>query len=608
MHRRTFLSGCAAAAAACGPVFGQASGTPFTQKYRTIRKRLETDFLVHDQIAKTVTPSGKEVVDGTYVLGFAYLTLAGEARLLARAGADPKPTESLLRRLLNTFDRLDVDAERSRYKTAVRGFFLRDFVAKEAGIVSSDFSNPDPSNGDMSLDQVVMLMAGWWGVARWSTDEGNRKLAKAQADRVMDYLLAQRFMIERPGTHELVHRGDDARGAAGFLCDMAEDITGEDYYHRAKVRLLHDNKCHTCAGTGQVNAPDPNLQCVACSGTGHLKVVIGGGKCQICRGTGDVKIVTESQCPACRGSGEIRVVVTDWLGNDHTLGRRKCDLCGGDGKIGGKTQLGKCKVCGGDGRLPEYTKDLGECKMCGGTGRWKGKLPRIKCPVCGGSKELNLYVKDTHPLVVKLEKNVLDVGVFVRPKLKYTPPAKIEISSGGKIGSSYARHLVLVCTAFEESISDAQLLRFARDSSHPWSVALRAATTANTCQACRGRGRLLIMVPSKHSVNLHAPLEFSRVDAGPCPTCGGKGTAEHVGPVSGALAGVADDLVRLHRLCPPDGPSAKSPSPEWARDNRWERCMDKPSSPGEDRRYNGLDFLSMEVLMRLTGLGDRLKG
>jgi hypothetical protein len=66
-------------------------------------------------------------------------------------------------------------------------------------------------------------MMGWWAVSHWSTDGGNKALAKSQADRVLRFLCDERFMIDRPKSHTKVARGDDARGAAGFLCHIGED-------------------------------------------------------------------------------------------------------------------------------------------------------------------------------------------------------------------------------------------------------------------------------------------------------------------------------------------------------------------------------------------------
>ncbi len=614
MDRRELIERSLAGAAGWAFVAGtEAPAVPprakhvFSVKYRAWRERFLRGFEFNGQVAAWADGKRRQFSDQTLYMGFALLTFAGEARLLAGAGGDARPSERVIGRLLAAFERLDNDAERRRYGTAVPGFFLRDYVEKIPGLdVSSDFLDSASSAGraDMSLDQGVSLMMGWWAVARWSTDAGNRQRARAQAARVMGYLMDQRFMIDKPGTRTSVGRGNDARGAAGFLCHMAEAITGEGYYHRAKVRLKHDNRCPTCAGTGLVNVPNPNLQCIGCHGTGEVKIVLGGGKCLPCRGSGEVRIVTESDCPGCRGTGEIRVVVTDWLGHDHTLGKGRCSLCHGSGKIGGRTDLGKCKVCRGSGRLPSYTKDLGRCKLCRGSGRLRVKLPKIKCPVCGGSKELNLYATVTHPLVLALEP--LAMAACDTPRLGLHQ-RKVTIDFGNrKLAQSYVRHLNLVCMVFEPAVSDTALLLAAKDSDHPWAMALRAAMRSSVCSACHGQGKLFVLRPEAVRVGgLHTRITYARHELGPCARCGGRGALAAAARPHGALLAVMDQLVRLHRAAPADGPGARSPSIEWARDNRWVRCTDR-NRPAGTARYNGLDFLSLEVLIRLAGGGARL--
>jgi hypothetical protein len=119
--------------------------------------------------------------DQTVYMGFALLTFAGEARVVSGAGLDPAPSETVVRSLLTAFETLDFDAEKERYGTNVPGFFLRDYVKDwEALQVKSGF-NGDPSDNDMSIDQVVSLMMGLWAASRWSTDSGNRNLASLDA-------------------------------------------------------------------------------------------------------------------------------------------------------------------------------------------------------------------------------------------------------------------------------------------------------------------------------------------------------------------------------------------------------------------------------------------
>src|SRR5207249_2187431 len=104
---------------------GTGSRSPFSRKYQEIRRRLQSDFIFQGQVVAQADGDLRKFSDQTWYMGMALLTLAGEARLCARAGTDAAPSERLLAQLLAAFDRLDQDAERERYHTAVPGFFLR---------------------------------------------------------------------------------------------------------------------------------------------------------------------------------------------------------------------------------------------------------------------------------------------------------------------------------------------------------------------------------------------------------------------------------------------------------------------------------------------------
>ncbi|HBP18284.1 MAG TPA: hypothetical protein DEA08_10895 [Planctomycetes bacterium] len=187
--------------------------------------------------------------DQTIYQGFALLAFAGEARLLAQAGLDPSGSEAALADLLAAFDELDHAAERELYGTAAPGFFVRDRVdaTHRHGIpadwtITSDYGSVASGKADyrslaaQSLDQTFGLLLGWWGVAALSTDAANVAQARAQTERVLEHLLAQGFKIALPDGGK-IERGDDLRPAAGFLCRMAERITGRDYLRRAEVLL-----------------------------------------------------------------------------------------------------------------------------------------------------------------------------------------------------------------------------------------------------------------------------------------------------------------------------------------------------------------------------------
>jgi hypothetical protein len=190
-------------------------------------------------------------------------------------------------------------------------------------------------------------------------------------------------------------------------------------------------------------------------------------------------------------------------------------------------------------------------------------VPKVKCPVCGGSKELNLYVSATHPILLALTPTALALSLSADGYTISVDKDKKRIAiKPGKYGNSFSRHMAMVCLAFEGSVPDSGLLAAAKDSNHPWSVVLRAARVATETSGEANASKLI-------------------------------------------SAGVVDQLVRLHRSCPVDGPSKQSPSIDWCKCNRWERCTDLNRDSGTER-YNGLDFLSMEVLMRLAGVGNRI--
>jgi len=539
------------------------------------------------------------------------LTFSGEARILARSGGNPRESEGILRQILEAIENLDRAPQKALYKTSEPGFFVRDWVtddklshATQPGpsrpnlgpassrlpsliySINSDFKGDKtkPGQDAPSIDQYVSLFMGWWAVAHWSTDRGNVALARSQTDRAIDYLMRERFMMDFPGTNNIVPGGGgDARPAAGFLCKIAGETTGRgsDYFLHGKVRIPdNNNKCRTCAGSGLIRAPNPNLQCPACHGSGHFKVVVGGGKCLACNGSGEMKIVVGGECPVCQGSGKMKVVWTDFFGHDHTSYSSNCSACGGSGHLGSTTKLGKCKFCHGSGHLAQTTNDFGRCKLCGDSGRWKGTLPRIKCPVCGGTGEWNLYVRDVYPILLALEP--LGLVAMAAPHIQMEKNGLKKLAQGtmpkitidyniSHVVKAYVRNLMLICMAHETSLLDTPKLWIAaRESNHPWSIALRAARMETLLPGMAGR---------------------------------------LVG--DSTVAPAFSQLVQAHRSCPPDGPSDDSPAYEWSMSNRWERCTDVIQSPqvrsNAGNQYNGLDFLSLEVLMRISGHGKELR-
>ena len=188
---------------------------------------------------------------------------------------------------------------------------------------------------------------------------------------------------------------------------------------------------------------------------------------------------------------------------------------------------------------------------------------------------------------------------------------KGKVSIGGdnrRLAKSFVRHMNLVCMAFEKAVPDVVLQAAAKDSNHPWAVALRVAIDSTVCPACHGHGKVFVMAPDMiHGINfLHHPQPaLVRHELGACRVCHGTGSAVS-GKAGGALQrDVLEELIGLHHSCPPDGPSDRSTSHDWCKDNRWVRCTDLTRGTGNSA-YNGLDFLSLEVLLRLAGEGGRL--
>jgi hypothetical protein len=125
-----------------------------------------------------------------------------------------------------------------------------------------------------------------------------------------------------------------------------------------------------------------------------------------------------------------------------------------------------------------------------------------------------------------------------------------------KFGSPYSRHLALLMMAFEPGVNDAELLAAAQASNHLYSILLRSAVLGGASQD-------IVMVP----------------------------------PVN-------DALKASHSSYPAGGSTDDAACGEWVTANRWEWCTGLvPGEPsGAREQHNGLDFMSLEVLMRTQGV------
>lgn len=232
------------------PEFDLPAGAPFSPKYCSIRKRFFEKFFFDGAIAEGINGATIKFADHTAYLGFALLTFAGEAKLLAEAGLDTRSSELAISRILAEYDLLDNEAEMRAFGTAEQGFFVRDYVVPGERpdftklnfepVVESDYSNADPTNRDkeMSKDQVVHILVGLWAVKQWATDQhfANKALAEYHTQRLIDFLKRERFYITRPDSDKLVARGGEAIPDAGFLLNIAGQILGQDQSQDAEVR------------------------------------------------------------------------------------------------------------------------------------------------------------------------------------------------------------------------------------------------------------------------------------------------------------------------------------------------------------------------------------
>jgi len=211
----------------------------------------------------------------------------------------------------------------------------------------------------------------------------------------------------------------------------------------------------------------------------------------------------------------------------------------------------------------------------------------------------------THPTCLALEPATFVSLAYPRIELH---GHKVTVKGDkAAVTQSYVRHMNLVMMTFKHAVPDSALVAAAAASNHPWAVALRVASGATVCSLCHGHGSVFLTAHEQIRIgpSPHFPRPVPKLHKlGPCKLCNGTGIPL-ANPESALLLPLLADLALLHKECPADGPGDHSASRNWCKDNRWVRCTDLTRSKG-DSHYDGIDFLSLEVLLRLAGAGGRL--
>jgi len=616
----------------------------FSKDYLRIRQRYLDFFffngLTSSELDVTLT-DGKVVLtvdkvtkatfaDQTLSMGQAMLTFAGEANLLKNKGISPAASEAAIKMLLDTFERLDA-ADQKLYGASKAGFFVRDDIHEgdKMGVpwpIKSDMNDSLP-NGDpqdaMSLDQTTSLFVGWWAISRWSTDPDNANLAREQIDRVMSFLMDSKFVIRLPnGGGIKSSRGPDFRYAAGFLCRIAELTTGNLYFADAKidvsikgdpVRIRDDN-------LGEFELPGFRIPADMPAVLSHNALLALGGPAAIVALTAPpkVKISVSDLFPdsddqinlpcahltAQHPGGDTSKIVCIHMTAKHPGGDPGPNLpCTHVVKVHPNGDNSPCihmtaKHPGGDNgpTLPcthikklhdhdtvEKTIKIGGFKKKVKTdvpcthfgpehpGGHETKIPCVHLVPAhpGGHTVTCVHTKLEHPgghpstiPCVHLVKQHPDGHEVTVPCFHLVPAhpgghgfdlnkLTVEIPLGDKL-HSFARHIALQCLAFEPTVNGPlEVFPAAIQSDHVWSALLRNQVIGD----------------------IPAQLTASKAH---------------------------QDRAAIPNV---DGPTNIGTG-SWVRPNRWERCTDLTPDGGGSFAYSGIDYLSLEVLMRLNGISE----
>jgi hypothetical protein len=228
----------------------------FSSAYLAFRDKFLTEFLYNGMVAKAIYGNRILFADQPLHMGFALQTFAGEAALFRRVGLDASPAERVINELLRGFEELEGAGQQEIYGTEAPGGIVRDLVNDQhrhgvpLGVTIISDSQLDPAHPEerknacaAGLDQVEYLMLGCRSVVQWSGSDENIRLARAQTDRLMQFVMHCKWLIARPdGAAISGERGQDARAAAGFISKMADQIVAQPGHYFWATSWLSPNR------------------------------------------------------------------------------------------------------------------------------------------------------------------------------------------------------------------------------------------------------------------------------------------------------------------------------------------------------------------------------
>lgn len=608
----------------------------FSPNYLRLRKRYFDFFYFEGQTATTLelkengdpTEFGAadvktaEFADQTLHMGQALVTFAGESHLLKQKNLDSSGSDAVVKRILAAFQELDdADEMPEFYGISKKGFFLRDLVYDTARrgvptdwkIVSDSKTMIDGGpkhQAAMSLDQAVSLFVGWWAVSRYASDSTCQSLARDQCDRVMNFLRDSLFLVKLPNGDSIpTNRGPEFRYAAGFLCRMAEATTGNSYFGSSSIdvtikgdpiRFRDDNLGEfeipgfTIPATMKVGLSHPimvSMKPAAVAVMTHPRIKVRFS--DLFPGRDPNVTLPCAHMVQAHPEGHTNMIPCVHLTISHPEG----DLIGtlpcahmvpehpaGD-KVtcvhptakhpGGHSVTLPClhigKLHGSHSKTVAGVRVTVPCTHLGPKhpGGHSQNVPCAHMTVKHPNGDIIpcVHLSAEHPEGHKQftpcihPTAVHPAGDPVNLPCAHFDQAHpsghgfdltsldIDIPLGDKV-HSYTRHIVLQCFAFESDLDAvSEFLPIAMSSDHIWSALLRALAMGDVPST-------LISTPTRE-----------------------------------ALQAMPDDR----------GPDNRNTKP-WTRSNRWERCTDLEPSGGSPLVYNGLDYMSLEVLAKLNGI------